>query len=310
MGCRYQVERGILQSLDTFLARSPCGPSDLTPETFDLWSRTLHRLTPTVRRNHMRVVRNLCLYRQRVEPQCFVPDKDLFPANHQPKQPFIFSTQQIARLLRRTGDLRAAPCSPLRSEVFRLAVVLLFTTGLRRGELIRLTLGDYQPRERTLLIRASKFHKSRLVPLSADTTREVEKYLCKRQLYGRPLSDDSPLLWHGYGQGQGYTGPGLGQGLRSLFQAAGILKLDGWPPRTHDLRHSFAVNALLRWYRDGADVQAKLPLLATFMGHVSIASTEYYLRFSSQVAATASVRFERWFGQLVTPAPEPTGEKP
>ncbi|MDA2931113.1 tyrosine-type recombinase/integrase [Acidobacteria bacterium AH-259-O06] len=309
LGRGYASERRFLHSLDSFLGHHPCA-SDLTPETFASWCTTLQHLTPTVRRNRMRVVRNLCLYRRRVEPECFVPEKTLFPRNHQAVQPYIFSEAQIARLLRATRALRPGPCSPLRPQVLRLAVVLLFTTGLRRGELVRLTLGDYDPREHTLFVRASKFHKSRLLPLSPDGAGEVDNFLGRRLLYGAPLSAHSPLLWHGCGEGRGYTGPGLGQSLRALFRTTGIVKPNGRPPRTHDLRHSFAVNALLRWYRSGVDVQAKLPFLSAFMGHVSVASTEYYLRFTEQIATHASARFEKCFGTLVSPLPESTGGNP
>jgi integrase len=87
------------------------------------------------------------------------------------------------------------------------------------------------------------------------------------------------LFWNGSSVLRSYTGTGLHRVFHVLLQQTGIRKPDGQLPRVHDVRHSFAMNVLLRWYRTGTDVQAKLPLLATYMGHVSIASTQYYLRF-------------------------------
>jgi integrase len=110
-----------------------------------------------------------------------------------------------------------------------------------------------------------------------------------------------PLCCHADGRGTGYTHGGFAQGLRRLVRATGVRTPSGSAPRIHDLRHTFAVHALLRWYRAGADVQAKLPFLATYLGHVSVASTEYYLHFVAEIAAAASDRFARQCAALVTP---------
>ena len=88
--------------------------------------------------------------------------------------------------------------------------------------------------------------------------------------------------------------------MRALFRRAGIRTETGQLPRTHDFRHAFAVNALLRWYRAGLDVQAKLPFLAAYMGHVSIVSTAYYLQFVEPLASAASARFADHCGALIT----------
>jgi integrase len=98
---------------------------------------------------------------------------------------------------------------------------------------------------------------------------------------------------------RGYTGVGLGTGFRQLLTTAGIRTPDGHWPRIHDLRHTFAVHALVRWYRTGADVQVKLPLLATYMGHVSIVSTAYYLAFVEPLRALANARFAEHCGALL-----------
>jgi integrase len=171
---------------------------------------------------------------------------------------------------------------------------------MRRGEVLDLRISDYDPNERTLLIRESKFHKSRLLALSGDGVRELEAYLEARRHAGLPTSADSHLLWNRYKGGKGYTGTGLGETLKRLFRSAGIRKPNGKQPRVHDLRFTFAAHALLRWYRSGADVRAKLPFLAAYMGHVSIVSTEYYLHWSEDVLAAASDRFAQRCSALVT----------
>ncbi len=164
----------------------------------------------------MRIVRNLCLYRRRGEPGCFVPDERLFPPVHQAIRPHIFTDSEIVHLLAAARTLTRSAKSPLRPENMRLAVVVLATTGLRRGELMRLAVGDYDPPQRTLAIRESKFHKSRLVPLSADTAREIERLIETRDRRRLPAGADSPLLWHRRPPNGGYRGECFGQAMRAL----------------------------------------------------------------------------------------------
>jgi integrase/recombinase XerD len=162
-----------------------------------------------------------------------------------------------------------------------------------------LTLGDIDSTNGVLRIRESKFHKSRFVPLSEDARRELQHYLTARSKLPFKMTTDSPLLCNSSKGIRGYTGTGLTYGIKTLFEEAKVRSSDGRRPRVHDFRHSFAVQALLRWYREGADVQSNLPKLALYMGHVSIASTAYYLKWMPEVIEAASQRFESHYGHLI-----------
>jgi integrase/recombinase XerD len=297
LGREYDGVRRVLAHLDHFLTTRG---DDLTPATFAGWCLTLQHLASGTRRHRMQVVRNFCRYKRRCVPGAFLPDERLFPPDHQVVRPHLFTEAEVLRLMDLVNALPHAPTSPLRRENLHLAIVILYTTGLRLGELVRLTVGDYDPPRQTLLIRDSKFHKSRLVPLSTDGAREVDGYLTVRRTRQLAISPDSPLLWHHTRRGTAYTCAGLGNAMRPLLRAARIDTKTGRLPRVHDFRHTFAIQALLRWYGAGADVNAKLPLLATYMGHVSIVSTEYYLQFVEPLATFASERFARHCGALVT----------
>lgn len=302
LGRRFAVESATLQSVDRFLTALPVAAQDLTAATFQSWCQTQLAVTNGVRRNRMRIVRNFCLYRRRTEPDCFVPNPILFPTRHQPAAPYIYSPSQVAQLLDACPSLPRSPSSPLRPEVIRLAIVLLYTTGIRRGELLRLTISDFDSRQRTLFIGASKFHKSRILPLPEDVIGEVERYLRIRRQHHR-VSPEMPLIWNRTHGGRAYTGQGLRSNLEILLERCRIHTPAGRFPRVHDFRHSFAANALIRWYRSNVDVQAKLPFLAAYLGHVSVLSTYHYLHFIEPLRTVANKRFAASYGSLIDPTP-------
>lgn len=305
LGRRFDLPSRTLQSLDRFLCDHIAEHPDLDATGFDAWCHTHELVTSGVRRARMLAVCSFCLYRRRTEPQCFVPNPSSFPAYHQRLRPYIFSEVEVAKLLRAASGLPRYPASPLRPEVIRLAIALLFTTGIRRGELLALKLGDYNPRELTLHIRETKFYKSRVLPINSSIAEEMEKCLRARTQRKLPVSPDTALIWNAaWGEGA-YSGTSLRRGLQPLLQKCGIVTSKGTLPRIHDFRHSFAVNALLRWYRAGLDVDAKLPLLATYLGHGSAVSTHYYLHFIEPLRTAASQRFASHYGELVSPTPQP-----
>lgn len=299
LGRHYVVEQGTLVSLDRFLSEKNNRYHDLTPQAFNAWCQRQLHVTSGIRRNRMRIIRNFCLYRRRFEPHCFVPDISSFPLPHQAVRPYIFSKSEIAQLLDLSSHLPIGRYSPLRPELYRLIILLLFTTGLRRRELLNLTVGDYDTNEGTLLVRCSKFHKSRLIPLRTDVCREIDQYIEHCRKHRIPTTAETPFLWNSFRGGRTYTAEGLRHGINHVLSLSGIHTPEGRYPRIHDFRHSFAVNALLRWYRSGVDVQTKLPFLAAYMGHVSIVSTYYYLHFVEPLTSMASDRFARSYGSLI-----------
>jgi integrase/recombinase XerD len=301
LGRDYSREAAVLHNFGGFIGESHPSSRDLNGEMFIAWSAGLERLSPTVRRHYMRTIRNFCLYRQRSHCDSFVPDPLTFPANHQSLRPHILSESDIARLLDATHSLQPSANSPLRSEDLHIGILLLFTAGLRRSELLHLTLGDFNSEEGTLLIRSTKFHKSRILPLSPSVNAELAAYLALRNERRFPMAASSPLIWnrHGSLEGRGYTGTGFAQNWSLLCTALQIFTDKGKPPRIHDIRHSFAVNTLRQCYIRGQDAQAMLPVLSTYMGHVSVVSTHHYLSFVEEIRSEASERFHQRYGQLL-----------
>jgi integrase/recombinase XerD len=297
LGRDFQGEEVTLRRWDAFLLRRYRKARKVTRPMFQLWVATMPTLTATVRRNRMRVVRNFLLFHARRHPGTYIPDLMTFPKPSQPRPPRLVSRAEVGQLLAIASELPASHRNPLRAPTIRLALILLFCCGLRRGELLRLKVQDFDQHENVLRIWATKFHKSRLIPLPRSVADEVRRYLALRQ---GPLRPDGPLLCSNPGSGYetAYCAHGLAENWHLLCLTAGVLDERGRPPRLHDLRHSFAVAALDRWYRRGVDIQGKLPQLATYLGHVSIVSTHYYLRLSPELGQSASRRFHQHVSQL------------
>ena len=300
LGRQFNSATHALQSLDRLLAKD--GYADLNATAFNAWCKAQEHLASGVRRVRMLEVHAFCLYRRRTEPECFLPDPQTFPPYHQRLRPHIFTESEIARLLNAASGMKGNSSTPLRPELTRLAIVLLYTTGMRRGELLNLTEGDYNRQESTLHIRRTKFYKSRLLPVHDGIANEIERYLAARAKLKLPSSATTPLMWNATQGGRAYTGTGISYCIKPLLLQCGIKAASGLSPRIHDFRHSFAVNALLRWYRAGADVDAKLPLLATYLGHGSALSTHHYLHFIEPMRAAASKRFAKLYGSLIVPS--------
>jgi len=261
LGRSFQNASIILSYLDRFLCEIGAPPADLSAETFRRWCQTMGSVSSTTRLARMHIVRNFCLYRRRRAPDCFVPDPIQFPKASPRAEPYIFSDIEVAKLLHHSNSIPVLVRSPLRAATTRLAIILLYTTGIRRGELLRLTRTDYNPLEQTLAIHSSKFYKSRILPLPSDVAIEVEAFLKKHKSVRPRLPDDAPLILNTRCGGQAYSGTQLRDTLHMLFNLAGIKKPDGRLPRIHDFRFSFAVNVLLRWYRGGFNVRLMMPIV-------------------------------------------------
>jgi integrase/recombinase XerD len=300
LGRRYAGEAAILSHWDDFLHRRYPEARKVRAAMFYGWAKKLSHLSPTVRRNWQRVLRNFLLFHTRAHAGTFSPDILTFPKPTPPQPPRLVSETEMALIIQSAHQLSPSSTNPLRAETIALGLMLLFCCGLRRGELLRLKLGDLDRDQRLIRIAFTKFHKSRLVPLDRTVADELEHYLQRRHRMKLPMTPDSFLLWSGRRWPEVYAGTSLSIVWRRRCFTVKVLDAHGRPPRLHDLRHSFALNALQRWYAEGADVQTKLHSLATYLGHVSPVSTHYYLQLTPELRQAASERFHQRFAALFT----------
>jgi len=303
LGLRFDNQEWVIAGLARYLRR--VGAAELDATQFEAWCKAGSGQGANGRRGAALIVQKFCRYRRRLDPTCFVPDATRFPRRTPYREPVIFGPAEVARMLRVVATHPVHVQFPLRLPALRLAIILLYTAGLRRGELVRLRLADIDLTSGTIRIRESKFHRSRILPLSVSTQGELQTYLRARLAPPWDIGADAPLLGHHHGTPtfRPYSGAGLGRLVGTVLAQACVRDAHGRHARVHDFRHTFAVQALLRWYRQDTDVQSKLPQLSMYMGHVSILSTAYYLHFIPQVARAASRRFGRQYGYLVGGAP-------
>ena len=296
LGRRFVVEEDILRCWDNFLQHHFRRALEIRAEMFHAWAQTMPHLTANVRRNHLRVVRNFLLFHARNHPKTYLPDLTTFPKPCAHQQPRLVSAEEMGCVLATAKRLPPSSANPLRAQTIHLALALLFCCGLRRGELLRLRLRHFDATEDTIRIEETKFRKSRLVPLTKSVAQQLRQYIELRRCRHLPADPESPLVWSQRRPAptDGYCAPALASNWQQLCLAAGVLDGRGRPPRLHDLRHSFAVAALHRWYRQGADVQTKLPHLATYLGHVCPVSTHHYLHLTPDLREAASQRFHHY----------------
>lgn len=294
----------VLRHWDAFVSRRYPAARRVTPTMFRRWAGTLTGLTAVVRRARMRTVRHFLLFHARRHPDTSIPDPATFPKPSRPITPRLVTAGEMARLLATAELLPASTRNPLRAPAIRLALILLYCCGLRRGELLRLRVRDFDDREAVLRVERTKFHKSRLVPLPSTVAAEVRRYLERRP---EPRSPDAPLLASDPRPGREtpYGVHALTENWQLVCLTAGVVTERGRPPRLHDLRHSFAVAALDRWYQQGTAVQSRLPHLATYLGHANVVSTHYYLHLSSELGQSAGDRFRRYAAPILTPGEHP-----
>lgn len=206
---------------------------------------------------------------------------------------YIYSREELRKLLAAAASLQEGRW-PKQGLTFRILLLTLYGAGLRPGEGLRLRCCDVDSGDLVLSIWHTKFFKSRLVPVGCDLARALLSYRKERRQLPMPDGERSALFPDPSGQ------PIRLAKLESVFAKLRVRAGVGRPAgsrrqqRLHDLRHSFAVHRLLAWYREGADVQACLPLLSTYLGHVNISGTQSYLTMTPQLLAEAGKRFEHY----------------
>ncbi len=230
----------------------------------------------------------------------YVPDSHRMPKGGSRFVPRIFTHDEIRRLFQAADTLPYDPRTPWRNQVVPELFRLLYNCGLRVGEALHLHVADVDLEAGVLTIHQGKFRKDRLVPLAPALTQRLQHYV------GVIGNRSAEAIFFPAPHGGAYHRGRIYQIYRHLLWLAHIPHGGpGQGPRLHDVRHTFAVHRLEKWYREGIDLQAKLPVLATYMGHLNLNGTQRYLQLTAELFPELSMRLDAVYGDLIPRRTQP-----
>ena len=236
------------------------------------------------------IVRPFAQHQRLFDPRTEIPPAGLLGPSSRRVTPHVYSEAEIAALLRAAGELN--PAGGLRSHTYVTLLGLLVTTGLRISEALQLGYSDVDLDSGVLTVRRTKFRKSRLVPLHPSTVTALASYARQRN-HHYPQTSAPTFFVHKRGKPLNVST--VASTFCVLRNRLGWIKdHHGRRPRLHDMRHTMAVRTLLRWYREGVDVDRKMPVLSTYLGHVEVRDTYWYLTAVPELMAFTAARFEAY----------------
>jgi len=303
MGYRYNMHEQYMLRFDRFLQCRPDLNGRPLPMLIREWTKTASTAQNRLQFHEIGRMLSKALSRidSTIKPIPWDPRIER-EARQRHRQPYIFSEQEISKLLETALDF-PSPRSPLRPQTLYVMLVLAYCAGLRLGEIVRLNVDDVHVEGQAIEIRDTKFFKSRRLPISASVTAALRSYLIARERAGAPRDPHAALFWHQQAAGR-YSYVMTEKLLVRVFRRAGIKPKKGRiGPRIHDLRHAFVAGRMLKWYREGINPQQHLPYLATYLGHKDINSTLVYLTITQELLERAGERFHQFgAGKLGTSA--------
>jgi integrase/recombinase XerD len=303
-GCRYRDEARALGGLDRFLGRYLAGKDPvITLEVVRAYVAEADRRSDKTRENRLVLIREFCRFLAIEDPRTAIPPRGLLKIPRRRYVQRILTREEGRRFLTACASFPRARCSPLRGVVHGTALTLLYVAGVRLGEALRLTIGDVDLSGGLLQVHRTKFGKSRLVPIGLDRVRKLRE--CGEAVEQRLGSRPGTARFFVGPTGRPISSTALRASFRQVLARAAIAPAgSGRRPRLHDLRGTFAVHRLLRWYEQDADLEAKLPLLTTYLGHVGLGSSQRYLQLAEDLLGEVTRRHEARFGHLITDEPE------
>ena len=291
LGRKGDSDRKTLTYLDRFLQGTLKPGKPITPEIAEQWMKTMEHLSIGTRINRISLLRQFCSYLSHFDPRTCIIHRSFLPRRRRPA-PYIYSQQEVRSIMGAAKQI--GPPGSFRPVVVSALIGLLNTTGLRIGEARKLTLADVDLKRRLLTIRETKFKKSRYVPLSPSAAHALTVFLRQRRKAGFSIASTAPVFVNP--EGRAYGHPRIVATFLDIVRKIGLRGPQGQRgPRLHDFRHTFAVNRLALWYRQGVNLSAKLPLLSTYLGHTTVTCTEVYLQATAELLETTSKRFHRLF---------------
>jgi integrase/recombinase XerD len=265
------------------------GAETITTDAAITWARLSTAASPMTLSHRLGAVRGFARYLRTIDPATEIPPTGLFGKQRR-ITPYIYSPQEIGRLVQAARQLHP----PLRAATHEALFGLLGVSGMRVGEALHLLRDDVDLADGVIRVRHAKFDRERLVPLHPSTTGALRVYAARRDGLCPQPRTDAFFISH---VGTALRHSPVHATFLTMLASAGITTATSDHPRIHDLRHSMVVNTLIDWQRDGVDVASRLPVLSTYLGHVSPASTYWYVSAVPELMQLAAAGLDRRFGE-------------
>lgn len=273
LGCILRDAEDILNKFDLYLSRHFPDAKIVTKPMIVGYLQSVKHLQGSALYPRFTALRQFCRFLFQLNPDNYVPERRLIRRGPTVRRPHIYTPDQVMKLIQLARML--PPQKSLRPYTYATLIPLLWVSGLRIREALKLNLEDVDTDNAVLHIRESKFFKSRLVPVTLSTAAALETYKKLRAEHGYDQRPGAPFFINGNGRRCIYSS--VLHTFHNLVRQVGIRTVQGRDPRIHDFRHSFATRYLNEVYQTGKDPNAFLPLLATYLGHVNIRHTQVYL---------------------------------
>jgi integrase len=286
LGAKLHESEAMLSDFVSFAEQEQA--EQITTELARRWACQPQGVCPARWTRRLSTVRLFAQYLSAQEPRTEIPPKGLLPHSYSRPTPYIYTDEEIERILQAARDLPSA--SGMTPASYATLFALLAATGMRVGEAVHLDREDVDLDQALLTLHRTKRDRQRLVPLHPSTCDALRRYQSQRdRIYPKPSTPRFFLAERGGRLREGMVGDVFRKisrqvGLRGPSQSRG--------PRLHDLRHRFAVRTVIGWYRAGADVEAQLPKLATYLGHSHVSHTYWYLTAVPELLQGAAARLE------------------
>jgi integrase len=286
LGSKLKQPAGLLRKFVAFLRTE--GASRITTTLALRWATQPMGVEPYRWAARLGMVRRFAIWYSAIDPRTEIPSVHLLPFRRRRKPPHIYSDQEIQRIFRRTQQLRSP--KKLRARTFTTLFGLLLATGMRVNEVLSLDRSDVDLDHGILHIRRTKFRKSRYVPVHPTTVIALKKYAEVRDHLFPTSSTPAFFISE---RGRRIPAKTAQGNFAKISQRVGLrapAKYHGSGPRLHDLRHRFATRTLIQWYRAGLNVEQELPKLSTYLGHVHVNNTYWYLEAVPELLQLATER--------------------
>ena len=294
LGFKLRDEGTALPKFLRFLEKK--GASYITTDLALQWATQPQNVLPSHWARRLSMVRNFAQFRSAKDRRTEIPPQSLLPYRYHRKTPYIYDDDEISRLLNAASHLQST--TALRAATYTTLFGLIASTGMRISEPIALDCKDVDLTQAILTVRCTRFGKTRLVPIHSSTVDKLAEY---SQLRSRIFISPKSSSFFVSERGTRLTQCSVRYTFVKLSREIGLrAPHDSHGPRVHDMRHTFAVKTLLRWYQTGVDVERHMPELATYLGHTHVNDTYWYISAVPELLSLANMRLDTIKGESLS----------